>query len=479
METEDYTRINSTQENKDESEKQEKGGIGDPDNINERNYWIYSPGEKANKWNEYYKQKVMGIGWNKVSDLRKYNSKKEIVKKLQEINKTNSKYPNDSNALWQFSNEIKPGDIIFAKKGLHKIIGYGIVDGEYYYDNTKDKEYTNIIPVNWKEKENFNYKDTLPLKTLTKITDYPEMIEKIKNLFEDYIEEEPKTNYPEYKKEDFLKDSFINEEEYNKLIDLIKYKMNVIIEGAPGVGKTYISKRLAYSIIGVKDKERVELVQFHQSYSYEDFIMGYRPSEEGFDLEKGIFYNFCKKAENDEENSYFFIIDEINRGNLSKIFGELFMLIEKDKRGNKVPLLYNKESFSIPKNLYILGLMNTADRSLAIMDYALRRRFAFYTLRPAFNSENFKKYGEELNNPKFNNLIELIKELNNEIKEDEVLGEGFQIGHSYFCNLKKDTIDKNLKYIINFEIIPLLKEYWFDEPNKVETWSSKLRNIIE
>jgi 5-methylcytosine-specific restriction protein B len=131
---------------------------------------------------------------------------------------------------------------------------------------------------------------------------------------------------------------------------LLRTKKNIILQGAPGVGKTYAAKRLAYSIMGVKDVERVMMVQFHQSYSYEDFIMGFRPSATGFELKKGAFYNFCKKAEIDSDNEYFFIIDEINRGNLSKIFGELFMLIENDKRGNALQLLYSDEKFAVPKN---------------------------------------------------------------------------------------------------------------------------------
>ena len=143
------------------------------------------------------------------------------------------------------------------------------------------------------------------------------------------------TTYPIYTAEQFLDDVFMNEEDYDTLMQLMRRKKNVILQGPPGVGKTYAAKRLAYSMMGVKDKERVKLVQFHQSYSYEDFVMGYRPTETGFELRTGAFYNFCKQAEEDSEKDYFFIIDEINRGNLSKIFGELFMLIENDKRGWK------------------------------------------------------------------------------------------------------------------------------------------------
>lgn len=282
-----------------------------------------------------------------------------------------------------------------------------------------------------------------------------------------------------YGKEDFLKEVYITDKEYDKLEKLIKDKKNIILQGSAGVGKSYAAKRLAYSIIGEKDNERVKMIQFHQSYSYEDFIMGYRPTESGFELKEGVFYKFCEDARNDEGNDYFLIIDEINRGNISKIFGELFMLIENDKRKEEyaLELVYkDDEKFFVPENLYIIGLMNTADRSLAMLDYALRRRFAFYDMKPAFKSEQFKEYQKNLKNSKFDNLIKKVEELNEVIKED--LGEGFCIGHSYFCNLETVEIDK-LSLIIEFELIPLLKEYWFDDKEKVNTWIKNLTDAIK
>ena len=291
----------------------------------------------------------------------------------------------------------------------------------------------------------------------------------------------PPQPLPPYDKNKFLQEVYITKDEYDKLVKLITEKKNIILQGSAGVGKTYAAKRLAYSIIGEIDKARVKMIQFHQSYSYEDFIMGYRPNENGFELKEGVFYNFCKEAEEDEGNKYFLIIDEINRGNISKIFGELFMLIENDKRGEgeALELIYKEdEKFFVPENLYIIGLMNTADRSLAMLDYALRRRFAFYDMKPAFDSEQFKEYQNKLNNNKFNSLIEKVKELNKEILEDGSLGEGFCIGHSYFCNLETIKDDK-LSLIVEFELIPLLKEYWFDDKEKVNNWKTELRNSIK
>lgn len=280
-----------------------------------------------------------------------------------------------------------------------------------------------------------------------------------------------------YSKENFLNEAYIDEKEYNTLVNLIRRKKNVLLQGAPGVGKTFIAKRLAYSMMGEKDTSRIKCIQFHQSYSYEDFIEGYRPTEKSFKLENGVFYDFCKLAENNPENEYFFIIDEINRGNLSKIFGELLMLIENDKRGEKLNLAYSKIEFSVPKNLYIIGMMNTADRSLALIDYALRRRFSFYSMNPAFDNEQFKKYQMNLNNKKFDELINNIKQLNIEIEQDATLGKGFKIGHSYFCNIQEIT-DETIESIIKYEIIPLIEEYWFDDVDKFNVWYNKLNGVI-
>ena len=297
----------------------------------------------------------------------------------------------------------------------------------------------------------------------------------------------PPTHLPQqtekYDKNKFLQEVYITEKEYDKLKNLILDKKNIILQGSAGVGKSYAAKRLAYSIIGEKDNERVKMIQFHQSYSYEDFIMGYRPNENGFELKEGVFYKFCKEAEMDEnkENKYFLIIDEINRGNISKIFGELFMLIENDKRGEEyaLELVYkDDEKFFVPENLYIIGLMNTADRSLAMLDYALRRRFIFIDIEPAFNKPQFKNDLENKNIDKdlINKIIEKFTKLNETIKSDKTLGKGYTIGHSYFCNIK-NLNKEDYKDIINYEIAPTLREYWFDNEDKAEKEIKELLNI--
>ncbi len=163
---------------------------------------------------------------------------------------------------------------------------------------------------------------------------------------------------------------------------------------------------------------------------------------------------------------------------MSKIFGELLMLIEKDYRGTKATLAYNGLSFSVPKNLYIIGMMNTADRSLAMIDYALRRRFSFFDVTPGFDAEGFKKYQENLNNETFNTLIEKTCDLNKEITNDKSLGKGFCIGHSYFCNVEVCT-DEWMQSVVEFDILPMLYEYWFDDDTKLTRWENILRGVFQ
>lgn len=207
-------------------------------------------------------------------------------------------------------------------------------------------------------------------------------------------------------------------------------------------------------------------------------MMGYKPVENGFELKYGIFYRFCKKAANQPDKEFFFLIDEINRGNLSKIFGELLMLIEKAYRGTKLTLAYNGLSFSVPENLYIIGMMNTADRSLAMIDYALRRRFSFFEIEPGFDSEGFIRYQNGLHNETLDALISRVKELNREIALDSSLGKGFCIGHSYFCGRDVCTEDW-LHAVVDYDILPMLREYWFDDADKLQRWENILQGVFQ
>ena len=457
-------------------------GIAD-EGVSKVRYWIYAPGHHSSKWEEFYSKGIMAIGWDEIGDLSQYSNKNEMKEAMKKLIDSTKSFTNDAHATWQFANEMMPGDIVFAKKGMSSIVGRGVVESEYYYDAERD-EYKNVRKVRWTHKGEWPHPGKAVLKTLTDISAYTNYKKKLDELFEDEMDDDeediPEMAYPIYDSQMFLKDVYMSESKYQKLTSLVLKKKNVILQGAPGVGKTYAAKRLAYSIMGVKDPSRVMMIQFHQSYSYEDFIMGYRPTPTGgFEPKSGAFYEFCKKAAVDsEETPYFFIIDEINRGNLSKIFGELFMLIETDKRGYEMRLLYSDELFSVPKNVYIIGMMNTADRSLAMLDYALRRRFAFFDMAPGFDTDGFVEYRESLKSERFDKLISCVKRLNNKISEDDSLGEGFCIGHSYFCGLR-NAVETELSQIVEYELAPLLKEYWFDEQSKARNWIDELRSAIK
>jgi 5-methylcytosine-specific restriction protein B len=279
------------------------------------------------------------------------------------------------------------------------------------------------------------------------------------------------SNIKKYKFTDDSDKPFINEVDFLQTVALLKRKKNIILQGPPGVGKTFIARKLAYEIMQEIKDANIEMVQFHQSYSYEDFIQGLRPTQKGgFDLRDGIFYSFCQRALAHPDRPFFFIIDEINRGNLSKIFGELMMLIEADKREEKFALKLTyaedeEDRFYVPSNLYIIGTMNTADRSLAIVDYALRRRFAFITLQPDYGN-NFRSFlaSKGLSAGMVEHICSAVTKVNSKIKEDINLGEGFQIGHSYFCTFTTNE-DENKWWneILSFELKPLLEEIWFDD----------------
>lgn len=585
--------------------------------------WLFAPGENACMWDECKDSQTMCLGWDLIGDLSEFNNKEELTKALQvAYQKEDASFKNDSLALWQFVHDIHPGDIVYAKKGINKIIGRGVVESDYYYDGALST-YRHIRKVKWTHYGDWDYPaHKLVLKTLTGISKYPDFV---RNLNDIVVEGNPITTtqststkhywwlvaapevwkfsdinvgevieytllnengnkrrvyqnfldakagdivigyastptlqvvalgeiakdtdeqhlyfrkteqllnpidysiikgYEElrsmecmagggrgtlfkvtedeyqllmelirkenpiltsgsidiYTDERFLNEVYMSASDLQKLKALIKKKQNIILQGAPGVGKTFTAERLAYTLMGEIDKQRVEMVQFHQNYSYEDFILGYKPNVDGgFELKHGVFYKFCKKALNTPDKDFFFIIDEINRGNLSKIFGELLMLIENSYRGKEIKLAYTDELFTVPKNLYIIGMMNTADRSLAMIDYALRRRFSFFEMYPGFATEGFKSYQLSLANERLDKLIQGIQALNEAISSDDSLGNGFCIGHSYFCNQTEFSMEW-LENVVEYDIEPMLKEYWFDDIQKYESHISLLRTLLK
>ncbi|HOC00915.1 MAG TPA: AAA family ATPase [Verrucomicrobiota bacterium] len=623
-------------QSEDEPATADEGLQETPGDAESRQYWTLSAGTGGEHWGEFYEKGIAAIGWDGTPDLRQFKSKDEIRQKLLELWPGDSSKKNDAHACWQFVQDIKVGDIIFAKQGVAKLLGYGVVEGDYQYDLAR-AHYRHVRKVKWISKGEWEMpgESKMALKTLTDITPYPGFVRKIASTVRLELDAEPTPvlvvpspstgvaywwlnanpkiwNFDEtlvgekqtytshnekgnkrqkyryfqeakpgdlvigyvtspqkevvavckitkglhqtetgeeiefekveqlvkpiayetlqanpdlanseplinnqgslfklteqefeiirslidetniavpitiesYDKKKAMRGLFLAEAQFDEMLAALREKKNVVLQGAPGVGKTYVARRLAYALIESNDPQRIEIIQFHQSYSYEDFIQGFRPTPKGhFDLKYGIFHQFCRRAQRDEGQPYVFIIDEINRGNLSKIFGELMMLIEPDKRGKEhaIPLAYSQdadETFYIPENLHLIGMMNTADRSLAMVDYALRRRFRFITLRPEFSSEAFRAslVDAGAKSELVKKIMARMNALNEVIAADtKNLGPGYQIGHSYFCprnGIKPD--DDWYRRVIESEIVPLIQEYWFDNEQKVKEQRSAL-----
>ncbi len=454
-------------------------------------YWLLAPGGSARLWNEFQEKKIGAIGWNILGDLNQYEDRAAIDTALAKKSTSETDPRNTARAYYDFSKVMKVGDIVFAKRGRSILLGYGIVKSEYRYDDTRSV-YKHVRDIDWLKVGEWTVdeEDQFTVKALTNITPYSEFVQILIDLCgAESVKSSPAKSPPRiaspFSREDALKDLFVPDQVFDTICDSLKTKKNVILQGPPGVGKTFIAKRIAYAMIGAKSEDQVEMVQFHQSYSYEDFVQGYRPTDAGgFVLRGGVFFEFAKEAIKHPERKYFFIIDEINRGNLSKIFGELLMLIEADKRGHEfaVPLTYSKsrsERFYIPNNLYLIGTMNTADKSLSLVDYALRRRFHFFDLKPEFNTEKFKNYliGRGASSELVNRLVSRMDKLNLEIANDRKnLGSGFMIGHSYFCRISDESPpdDRWYRAIVQQELASLLREYWLNDEDKVHEELSKL-----
>lgn len=457
------------------------------DRIGTGNTWVIAPGEGARLWGEFLKLGIAAIAWDDLGDLSEYESRDAIHDALIESG-AGENPSNHSLTLWEFVHEMKIGDVVLAKKGRRAILGWGKVTGEYEHDSER-AEYRNFRTIEWHPcPEPITLEWQIATKTLTRFTRYMSTLRDIFELIDADAVPSAKgsdeTENQSYDVDTALNDLFLEETQFHRILDSIALRKNLILQGPPGVGKTYIARRIAWCLMKRKDPQSIEMVQFHQSYAYEDFVQGWRPTETGgFKLCNGVFYEFCKRAEKCPKEPYVFIIDEINRGNLSKILGELLMLIEADKRGpeHAISLAYNVsgDPFSVPDNVYLLGLMNTADRSLAMVDYALRRRFAFEKIEPAYRKGKFREYLLEagIEHDLVDRIDKNLFDLNQHIHDDKDLGPGFQIGHSYFVPEEEAEADEGwYQNIIDTQIEPLLNEYWFDRPEQVKELVLKLKN---
>jgi hypothetical protein len=377
--------------------------------------------------------------------------------------------------------------VIVANRGFSKVVGEGIVTGGYFY--RPDHPSPHARPVRWERTDEREVENQGPRWRSTVV---PLTAEQYDALFDDEPEPPPPPPPPPepqpgrgpgpsaalpYTLQDALKQVFLSHADLARLVDLLKYKKNLVLQGPPGVGKTFVAAELAYVLLGAKDDSRIKRVQFHQSYAYEDFVRGYRPAGGGFEYRDGPMFAFCEQARRDDR-PHVMIIDEINRGNLSKILGELMLLIEPDKREPRwqVELAYAKPGelpFWVPPNVYLIGTMNTADRSIALVDYALRRRFVFATVPPAFGLGGFEQFLEDKGVAAAlrTKIVTRIAELNAAIEKDtRNLGRGYVIGHSYFCQPDPEGAYDATWYerIVKFEIEPLLDEYWAESPGKAK-----------
>jgi 5-methylcytosine-specific restriction protein B len=459
-------------------------------------WWVIGAGVGAYLWEDWKSEGVMSIGWDSLGDLRGYSSKEEIQEVLiAENDHTNRS--NDALACWQFYKDVRIGDYMIVKRGRTVVEGVGRVTGPYDYDPSLD-EFQHIRRVEWLLDGPWERTADVMFgtKTLTDVTGHklvqlvqleletPTQLHRIQTTGVGEDEIEGPIVLPPYTFAQASADLFMSDEALAGLLNSLKRKMNLVIQGPPGVGKSFVARRLAHLLLREADDARVQMVQFHPSYSYEDFIMGYRASGTGFVREAGVLLKFVRDVVIvNPGKDYVFIIDEMNRANLGKVLGECMLLLENDKRGpeHKVMLPYGGEYMYLPDNLYLIGTMNTADRSLALVDFALRRRFAFKRLQPELG-ERFASYMMEKHGLAADfvaQLVEAVSRLNAMVAADRTLGADFLIGHSYFSSgpQNAETPEAWYERVLEDEIGPQLEEYWIENPGLAQN-ARNLLNLV-
>ena len=474
-------------------------GVGDSNQAkkHELQHWLYTPGEGAARWEEFRTAGIMALNWDRVGDLASFPDKESLLDALYtHYGDWGGRPRKAADSVWDYIHAMKPGDIVYVRRSFNEIVGRGVVRSDYRYDEdrssfraVRDVEWTHVG--SWPLEQRIG---RLMLQRLTENTKYtPDQLNALIGIEDSHssasVDERRGNNDLDeadehYTSADFLAEVFLRPEDLEQMLGLLRRKKNLILQGAPGTGKTFAAKRLAYALMGETDDSRVEVVQFHQSTAYEDVVVGLRPTAEGgFAAAEGVFARFCRRAAADPGRDYVFIIDEINRANISKAFGELLMLIEAEHRGEALRLPVSGELLSVPKRLHIIGMMNTADRGLALIDYALRRRFAFFEMRPALDHPGFLRHVEAVGSARLEALVDVVRRLNQRIAEDEALGPGFQIGHSYLCLPAAGPenpagTDADVTSVVRYELEPLVREYWFDNPAAMDESIHELESVL-
>ena len=435
-------------------------------------YWLMSAGGGASEWAAWNAEGVATIDYPEVAsdDLRQYESREKL--KQLGLGKFNSL------ACWQFCREMKPGDVIIAKKDRMHVIGHGVVTSDYRFDERRpQRRHRHVRGVKWLSRTDDDgvrpREKLLVAKTLTDITDYEDQVQGSLRALKPFTHSESDQRDKDQKRSASI------------------HPLNLILYGPPGTGKTWHAVTRAVAIVENRDVSeverddredraavkrrfgelrkagRTEMVTFHQNTTYEEFIEGIRPvlgaaaGDVRYELSRGVFRRIAERAQEDPAGRYVLIIDEINRGNVARIFGELITLIEDSKRIGRddearAILPGSKTDFGVPANLHVVGTMNTADRSIALLDTALRRRFVFEERTPDPNHPLVSPDAGGVDCRK------LLAAMNDRIAA--LLDREHRIGHTYF--LRVDTVEA-LAETFRTRIVPLLQEYFYDDWEKI------------